>query len=66
MDLVSIVSVDAPELVGDIVTIGGLNELPGPPGEKVAVIVTIPEKPFRLTRLIVDWLEPPAMTVRET
>ncbi len=54
-----------PELPGDNVTVGGLKELPGPDGEIVAVSVIVPEKPFRLVRVMTDdESEAPASTLR--
>ena len=62
--LVNIVQVDVPELVEDIVTVGGLNDVPGPEGETVSVSVTVPANPLRLVTVIVEELEEPAITVR--
>jgi len=58
--LVSIVRVETPDPPANSVTAGGLNELPGPKGEKMAVNVTLPEKPFRLVTVMVDEPEAPA------
>ena len=65
MLLVSIVRVDAPDPPANSVTVGGLNELPGPEGANVAVNVTVPENPFRLVKLMIDESEAPARILRE-
>ena len=61
MVLVSIVRVEAPEAPGDSVTVRGLNDDPGPEGERLAVRVTVPENPFKLVKVIVDEFEAPAI-----
>ncbi len=63
---VETVSVEAccPE---DSVTVGGLNDSVGPlatTGRTVEVSVTLPEKPSRLDRLIVEVPDDPTVTVR--
>ena len=62
---VNIVSIVAPEEPENRVTVGGLNELPGPLGKKLAVRVTVPENPLTLVRVMIDEFVAPATTLRE-
>ncbi len=45
---------------GESVTLSGVSDTPRPEGETVAVTLTVPEKPFRLVRVIVELPEEPA------
>jgi len=63
--LVNTVNVATPDAPEDRATVGGLNELPGPLGEKLAVRVTAPENPLTLVSVMMDEFVAPATTFRE-
>jgi len=61
---VNIVKVEVADIDGDNVTLDVLNVAPGPP-KKLRLRVTVPLKPLRLARAIVEDPEKPAGKVKE-
>ncbi len=61
---VDIVKIEDPVPPAVRVKLAGLREIAGPEGETVAVSATVPEKPFRLARDMVEVVDEPAVTIR--
>lgn len=64
VEVVAIFNAEAPDPPGDNVTLIGLKVRDGPVGEMADVRLSVPAKPARLEKLIVDVADDPGVTMR--